>query len=192
LTFFGVRGRVKRIDIEADLNESKNWLLALYDELSEEQLHRPLTPSEHDPNNLWNALDHFGHLALVERNFVRMIRRHIDGHENPVGLLADDGGEARTREQIMVGIHAMTDRYQRKHHDDSLSQVVASTGAARTATLDLLAELSDEQLEETIEGAPWGDGTVGSVLDANAHHARMHWKWAMHAGLLLNESHSRD
>jgi hypothetical protein len=44
--------------------------------------------------------------------------------------------------------------------------------------------LSDEQLEETLPGAPWADGTIGGVLSANAGHGRMHWGWAKEAGLL--------
>jgi hypothetical protein len=181
------RGRVKRIEIESKLNESRNWILAEYMKLSDEQLHRPLTESEHDPDNVWNALDHLGHLALVERNFVGMIRRHLSGHENPVGLLADDDGAPRTRQQIMASVHAMTDRYQRDHHSDSLSRVVALTAAARSESLKLLSELSDEQLGQRLEGAPWADGTLGGVIGTNAEHARLHWKWVTEAGLLYVE-----
>jgi hypothetical protein len=178
------RGRVKRIDIESKLNESRNSILAEYMKLSDEQLHRPLTESEHDPGNVWNALDHLGHLALVERNFVGMIGRHLSGHENPVGLLADDDGAPRTRQHIMASVHAMTDRYQRDHHSDSLSRVVALTAAARSESLKLLSELSDEQLGQRLEGAPWADGTLGGVIGTNADHARLHWKWVTEAGLL--------
>ena len=72
---------------------------------------------------------------------------------------------------------------QREHHADSLSQVVALTAQARAETLILLSELSDEQLEQVLPGAPWADGTVGGVRGANADHARMHWKWLGEAGL---------
>ena len=78
-------------------------------ELSNEQLNRPLTPSEHDPSNMWTAIDHFVHLALIERNFAAMIRKHIGGTPNPVGLLNDDSGQPRTRDQIMASVHAMTE-----------------------------------------------------------------------------------
>jgi hypothetical protein len=174
---------MKRVEIELKLNESRNWLLALYSGLSEEELHRPLTKSEHDSNNLWSALDHFGHLALIEGNFVEMIRRHLSGHQNPVGLLTDEKGASRTREQIMSVVHSTTDRYQRDHHNDSFSQAVALTARARSATLQLLSELSDEQLGEHLDGAPWADGTLGGVLGTNADHARMHWRWVTEAGL---------
>jgi hypothetical protein len=178
-------GDVKRIDVESALNESRNWLLALYGDLTEEQLRRPLTPSEHDPHRSWSALDHFSHLAHIEVTFAQMIRRHLAGHTNPVGLLADDEGATRTREQIFAIVHATNDRFQRDHGDDSFSEIVALTAQARGETIHLLSELSDEQLAEHVEGAPWGDGTIAGVLATNADHARMHWKWVTEAGLLV-------
>ncbi|HVA52779.1 MAG TPA: DinB family protein [Acidimicrobiales bacterium] len=175
---------MKRIDVEASLNETRAWLLVAFEGLSPEQLRRPLTKSEHDPSNTWCALDHFAHLALVEQDFVRMIRRQLAGHANPVGLLVDDNGEVRAREQIMGIVNERTEAFQREHRGDSLSDVVALTARARGETLRLLSELSDSQLEERLEGAPWGDGTLGGVLGANARHARIHWDWATDAGLL--------
>ena len=175
---------MKRIEIEIKLNESRTWLLATYANLTDEQLRRPLTKSEHDPENQWDALDHFAHLALIEGNFEQMIRRHLSGHKNPVGLLLDEQGQVRPREQIMARVHAMTDEFQREHHHDSLSDVVALTADARGATLHLLSELSDTQLADRLEGAPWADGTVGGVLGGNADHATMHWHWMTEAGLL--------
>jgi len=178
---------MKRIDIETKLNQSRTSLLATYAELSEEQLRRPLTKSEHDPTNLWNALDHFAHLALIERNFEQMIRRHLSGDKNPVWLLTDEKGQARAREQIMASVHAMTDEFQRKHHRDSLSDVVALTAGARSATLRLLSDLSDTQLGDPLKGAPWADGTLGGVLGVNADHGKMHWNWVTEAGLLSDD-----
>jgi hypothetical protein len=116
-----------------------------------------------------------------------MIRRHLSGHSNPVGLLADDQGVTRTREQIFAIVHSMNDRFQNEHANDSFSGVVALTAQARSETIHLLSELSDERLREQVEGAPWGDGTIAGVLGANADHARMHWKWLTEAGLLVND-----
>jgi hypothetical protein len=67
--------------------------------------------------------------------------------------------------------------------------VVALGASARAITLQLLSELTDEQLEETLPGAPWADGTIGGVLAANADHGRMHWKWAKDAGVLEKGHH---
>ena len=175
---------MKRVEIETKLHESPSELLATFDGPSEEQLRRPLTTSDHDPSNSWSALDHFAHLALVEGDFEKMIRRQLAGHQNPVGLLVSDQGEARSREEIMALVNARTEAFQRVHDLDSLSEVVALTGDARGATLRLLAELSDAQLEERLEGAPWADGTVGGVLGTNAQHGTVHWNWITEAGLL--------
>jgi DinB family protein len=174
---------MNRVELETKLNEGRNWLLAKYEVLSEEQLRRPLTESQHDPDNRWNALDHLAHMALVERNFNAMIKRHFDGSPNPVGFMIDKEGRPRTRDEIMADIHADTEAWQVEHHDKTLSEVVALTAKTRGATLKLISELSDAQLEEKLPTAPWADGTIAGVIGANADHGRMHWKWLDDAGL---------
>jgi hypothetical protein len=174
---------MERWEIEKKLHEDRAWLLATYAELSHEQLRADLTQSEHDPENWWSALDHLAHLALIERNFAQMVRRHVNGDNDPVGMSRDSSGAPRTRDQIMAAVHEMTDEWQQRHHGKSFDEVVALGAAARAETLALLAELTDEQLREVLPGAPWADGTVGGVLAANADHGRMHWKWARDAGV---------
>jgi hypothetical protein len=168
---------MNRVEIEAKLNRDRAWLLETYAELTAEDLTRPATPSEHDPSSHWNALDHLAHLSLIEHNFVRMVRRHIAGDGNPVGLLKDDSGRERSREEIMAGVHAMTEDWQQQHHGKSLADIIALGQASRAETLKLLSELTDAQLAEKIPGAPWSDGTVGGVLSVHADHGRMHWHW---------------
>jgi hypothetical protein len=175
---------MNRIEIEKKLNQDRAWLIDTYAQLTHDQLFGDLTPSEHDPSNYWSALDHLAHLALIERNFAAMIRRHISGHDNPVGLMSDESGMPRTRADIMASVHAMTEQWQKEHHGKSLGEVVALGASARSVTLQLLSELTDEQLEEVLPGAPWADGTIGGVIAANAEHGRMHWKWAKDAGVL--------
>ena len=174
---------MNRLDIEKKLNEDRAWLLNTYAALTDDELYADLTPSEHNPQNFWSTLDHLAHLALIERNFAAMIRKHIAGDANPVGLRVDDNGVARSREQIMASVHAMTEEWQMTHHGKSLSEVVVLGASARAVTLQLLSDLSDAQLEEVLPGAPWADGTVGGVLAANADHGRMHWKWVKDARL---------
>ena len=174
---------MKRIDIETKLNESRNWLLATFEDLSEEQRRAPLTQSENDPDSHWSAQDHFAHLALIERDFAKMIRRQIEGHSNPVGLRTDKSGQERSREDIMARVHKHTESFKVEHESDTFEEVVALTCAARGETLLLLAELTDDQLKETLKGAPWADGTIGGVLANNADHATRHWRWMLDAGL---------
>jgi hypothetical protein len=175
-----------RVELELKLNEGRNWLLAKYGELNDEQLHRPLTKSQHDPENHWSALDHLAHLALIEHDFATMVRRHIMGSANPVGLLNDDHGQQRSRAEIMVIVNERTEQWQQEHRNDTFSDVVSLTAAARGSTLQLIAELSNEQLEEQLPGAPWADGTIGGVLGANADHGRTHWTWVEEAGVLTD------
>lgn len=186
---------MNRIEIEKKLNQDRTWLIDAYAQLSEDQLFSDLTPSEHDPLNFWSALDHLAHLALIERNFAAMIRRHISGHPNPVGLGVDDKGAPRTRDQIMASVHEMTEQWQLEHHGKSFSEICALGSSARSVTLQLLSELTDVQLQQRLPGAPWADGTIGGVLGANSDHGRMHWKWAKDAGLLektIKENNYRD
>jgi hypothetical protein len=112
-----------------------------------------------------------------------MVKRHFDGNQNPVGFMIDNQGQPRSREEIMVDIHADTEKWQVAHRDKTFSEVVALTAAARGSTLQLIADLSDVQLEEKLPTAPWADGTIGGVLGANADHGRMHWRWLEEAGL---------
>lgn len=169
---------MNRIEIEIKLNKDRAWLLDTYANLSPDDLLRGATRSEHDPSSMWSAKDHLAHLAGIEKNFNRMIRRHLAGDANPVAFRTNPDGSARTMEQIMATVHEMTEQWVAVHRAKSLSEVVALGQAARSETLALLAELSDEQLASRLPGAPWADGTIGGVLGVNADHGRMHWQWA--------------
>ncbi len=169
---------MNRIELETKLNRDRAWLLETYAGLSVEDLERGVTASEHDASSLWSAKDHLVHLALIEFNFAKMVRRHVAGDANPVGLTHDSSGKERTRDEIMASVHAWTEEWQKEHATKSLSEVVAIGQGARAETLKLISELTNEQLAEKLPGAPWADGTIGGVLGANADHGRMHWHWA--------------
>jgi hypothetical protein len=168
---------MNRTEIEAKLNRDRAWLIETYGAMPADALLRPATRSEHDPATFWSAKDHLAHLSGIEKNFNRMIRRHLDGSENPVGLRTNADGSARTREEIMAGVHAMTEAWVLDHREKSLDEVVALGQQVRAETLALLSTLSDAQLAEKLPGAPWADGSVGGVLAVNADHGRMHWRW---------------
>lgn len=169
---------MNRIEIEIKLNKDRAWLLDTVAHLSEADLMRGATKSEHDPASMWSAKDHLAHLAGIETNFVRMIRRHLAGDPNPVALRTNPDGSERTMEEIMATVHKMTEEWVAEHRAKSLSEVVALGQTARAATLALMGELTDEQLGAKLPGAPWSDGTIGGVLSVNADHGRMHCQWA--------------
>jgi hypothetical protein len=43
--------------------------------------------------------------------------------------------------------------------------------------LTLLEQLTDEELERPLKGAPWADGTIGGVLITSGYHQRQHVDW---------------
>lgn len=166
-----------RTEIESQLNRDRAWLIETYAMLPEDHLTTGVTASEHDPATLWSAKDHLAHLSGIEHNFVRMIRKHVDGDPNPVGLRTNANGTPRTMEQIMATVHEMTESWVVEHRAKPMPEVIALGQKARAETLALLAELTDDQLAEKLPGAPWADGTIGGVIATNALHGRMHWQW---------------
>ena len=168
---------MNRTEIEIKLNRDRAWLLETYVAMSPDDLVRGVTPSEHDPSSRWSAKDHLAHLSGIEKNFNAMIRRHLSGDADPVGLLTNSDGSQRTREEIMKNVHTMTEAWVLEHREKTLSEVVALGQYVRADTLALLASLGDEQLAERLPGAPWGDGTIGTLLAVPADHGRMHYRW---------------
>ncbi len=168
---------MNRIEVEAKLGRDRAKLIELFAGLSIEDRTRDATPSEHDSSIAWNAKDHLAHLAGIEKSFNRMIRRYLDGDEEPLGPRTDAGGKPRSREQIMAAVHESNEDWVSRHRALSLSEIVAVGQQVRSETLALLSELSDEQLLEKLPGAPWADGTIGGVLAVNGDHGRMHWSW---------------
>ena len=169
---------MNRTEIEIKLNNDRAWMLGTWAALSPDDLTRGITISRDDPTFLWSAKDHLAHLAGIEVAFNNIIRRHIAGNPNPIELFTPKpDGSKPSREEIMARVHAMNDVWVREHRDKSFSEVVALAQKIRAETLALLAELTDEQLEERIPGAPWADGTVGGVIAVNGDHARQHHGW---------------
>jgi hypothetical protein len=168
---------LNRIEIEATLNKDRAWLLETLSAMSEAELKAPRTPSEHDPDKTWSFADHFIHTTLIEKNWNDMFRRHVNGEPGMAARVNRDGS-AQSREQVMAGVHKWTEAWAEEQRDKPLSELVRVGCEARAETLRLLSELTDEQLESKIPGAPWAGGTVGAIMAANASHGRMHYKWA--------------
>ncbi len=173
---------MNRIEIEVKLNRDRAWLLETLSEMSEEELTRPRTPSEHDPEKTWSYADHFVHTTLIERNWNEMFRRHVKGNPGMPARLNSDG-TPQSRETVMAWLHGWTEAWADEHRGKPLDELVRIGLAVRADTLSLLSELTDEQLGSKIPGTPWADSTVGGIMAANADHGRMHFNWAKEGAL---------
>ena len=153
------------------LAKEREKLVDHYRAMSDADLGRPCTDSEVDGEQPWSAKDHLAHLAMIERAFQGMIRRHVGGESNPVGL---GGG---SRDEVIARVHRNNQDNVEAHRDDDLDALLADLDNARSETLALLDELTDEQLAAPLPGAPWADGTIGGVLVTNAYHEIQHQAW---------------
>jgi hypothetical protein len=157
--------------ITGKLQTELDDLVAYYDTLSDEDLRRVCTESEAPTGAAWAAKDHLAHLAMIERAFLGMISRGLAGDANPVGF------SGRDRDDVMEQVHRGNEENVDAHRDDDLTTLLADLHSARQETLALLEQLTDEELERPLKGAPWADGTIGGVLITNAYHQRQHVDW---------------
>lgn len=159
--------------IAGKLARERDALVNRYRTFDPGQLELDATDSEVPDASPWRAKDHLAHLCMIERAFQSMIRRHLEGEARPVRL---DGS---SREEVIAGVHRNNQQNVDEHRDDDLDTLLADLDAARTGTLALLNELSDEQLEVVVPGAPWGGGTIGGILITNAYHEQQHTQWVL-------------
>ncbi|MFK7917006.1 MAG: DinB family protein [Ilumatobacter sp.] len=166
-----------RIEIEIKLNRDRAWMLERLGDMSEVELTAPRTFSEHDSESRWSFADHFVHTTLIERNWNEMFRRHVSGAKGLAPRVREDG-TAQSMDEIMASIHGWTEEWKAEQSGKPFSELVRVGQEVRADTLALLAELTDDDLQSKIPGAPWADGTVGGIMAANADHGRMHFAWA--------------
>jgi hypothetical protein len=173
---------MNRIEIEIKLNTDRAWVLENFAAFSEEDCNRGITQSRQSPESKWSAKDHLAHLVGIEIAFNGIIKRHLEGNDNAIGIAVNEDGTRRSQEEIMAVVHALNEKWVKEHHDKSFDEIVAIGQKVRAETLALLAGLSDEQLNQKVPGAPWSDATVGGIIAVNGDHARQHFKWVT-AGL---------
>src|SRR6187399_1715762 len=127
---------MNRIEIETKLNTDRAWLLERLSQMTEDELYAPRT--------------------LIERNFNDMFRRHIAG-EQGMTLGRNNDGTQQSREEIMAGVHLWTEKWAEEQRGKPLDELVRIGAETRSETLKLLSELTQEQLDSKIPGAPWAD-----------------------------------
>ena len=170
---------MNRIEIEIKLNRGRADALEAIAALSDEERAAPRTRSEDNPDSWWSEADHFIHTTLIERNFNEMIRRHVRGERGmDAALVSEDGQALKPVGDIMAYVHRMTEKWKVENEGKPLDELVRIGLATRADTFALLNELTDEQLESKIPGAPWADGTVGGIMAVHTDHQLMHRRWA--------------
>ena len=163
-----------RTEILEALTASQEHLLARYQTFTPQELEQRCTRSAVPEGASWRPQDHLAHLAMIERAFQGMIHRTLQAENDPVGFSRTG---ATTREEIIAWINRQNQEYVDTHHDESLETILADCAETRAKTLELLEQLTDEQLALPIPGAPWADGTIGGVIMTNAHHEARHLSW---------------
>ncbi len=165
-----MRDRQKILDT---LSEQRAELHRRYRAFPDDVVSQPCTDSEADGDDRWTPKDHLAHLLRVEEAFLGMAKRTADGETAPIRL----GGEGATREDILARVHRDNEAHVAANRDTSVDDLLDELDAARAETLAFVETLDDDQLDLTIVGAPWGDGTIGGVLMANAGHEVQHLAW---------------
>ena len=153
------------------LDKQRTELAARYRAFDPDVVAAPLTESEDPGGAPWAPIDHLGHLLRIEKIFLAMAKLTIEGDEAPIKIAG------ATWEEKLAQVHRDNEEHLERLRPLEVETMLTELDAARADTLAFIAELSDEQLETTIPGAPWGDGTIGGVLMANAGHEHQHLAW---------------
>ena len=174
---------MERDVVELELFRARRWMVDTWSALSPDQLDQHVTQSEHDPGVWWTPLDHLAHVSHLLLQPVGIVERHFFGESRSVPM--SDGRPMLTipfglpMEQLLPRLHEMTHQVWGEYRGSSLDEVLRMGQRTLGRTLDLLGSLSAEQLNEKIDGSPYGDSTAGPLLLAVAGHARLHWRWVV-------------
>lgn len=167
---------MQRWEIEAAINTARAWTLETFAAMSPEEFTRPATHSGNNPSRMWSARDHLLHLVGPEGAVMEAIRRQIAGDAFPYPLLVEANGSQRPPDAFMADINAINDAWLDEHRDSTFDEIVSLGQRQRAETLELLAGLSDEELQQPLRNMPWSSmvSTIGELFTLNAHHARGH------------------
>jgi DinB superfamily len=176
-----------RAEILDTLAASQTQVLAFFHGLSPQDLERPATASDVPGAAPWCAKDHLAHLVKNERDIQHLLRRALAGEPRDVflrlqypegmplpSILGDwDALTPQEQERQERAVASINQAYMDAHHDDGMELLSADFLAARQDTVDLLHQLTDEQLA-TVVPTVVGDGIVGDMFAGRAGHANEH------------------
>ncbi len=153
----------------------KRWIAAR----TPEELERPLTPSEAPGGEMWRAKDHLAHAVGVERYLQGVVKRTLAGAEDPAGFYTQAG--SLTDESVARVANASNERAIAKYRDEPVAALLEKLAETRRATLELLASLSDEQLDQVSPHSPFPPETARGLFLQMARHDGQHVDWLTEA-----------
>lgn len=162
-----------RQQIVTTLAEQRRELERRYRAFPDDVVEQPCTESEAESGGRWTPKDHLAHLLRVEVAFLALARRAAGGDTTTPAL----GQAGASREDVLARVHRDNERHVESLRDRSVEDLLGELAAAREETLAFIDTVGDDQLDLPIPGAPWGDGTIGGVLAANAGHELQHLAW---------------
>ena len=160
-----------RAEIVSTLSEQRTELAARYRAFDAAVVTAPCTESEDPDGAPWAPIDHLAHLLRIEKAFLAMAELTLEGDTSPIKI------SGTTWEERIAQVHRDNEAHLAAIRPLDVEKLLAELDTAREATLAFIERSSDEQLAAVMPGAPWGDGTVGGVLMANAGHERQHLAW---------------
>lgn len=164
-----------RVSVEVALHRDRLRVIEAFGSLPAKLLDQPVTRSEHDPELWWSPKDHFSHLIRLERYFVRLVGRFLDGESvTPVPPVE---GDQRGPEPMAV-VHRVNEEFAAAHRETSFDDLLRLSEETRADLYGLLARIEPDAFDLVVPGAPWADGTVGALLLHNTgDHFNRHWAW---------------
>ncbi len=160
-----------RTKILSVLASEREELERRYRAFGPDEVDRPCTESESEDGSPWTPKDHLAHLLRIEEAFLAMAKRTVEGHDKPLDFGATEPAD------VIKRVHDDNEAHVRGLAAKSVDELLDELAEARTATVSFIETLDDSQLTQSIPGAPWGDGSIGGVLMANAGHEKMHLHW---------------
>jgi hypothetical protein len=157
--------------ILSTLDEQRRELEARYRAMPAAVVSSPCTDSEDADGERWTPKDHLAHLVRIEEAFLGAARRTLEKEDRPIRF------SGTTREEILAGVHRDNEAQVVSMREQDVEQLLTTLAERRAETLAFIETLDEDQLDTTIPGAPWNDGTIGGVLMTNAHHEAQHLAW---------------
>lgn len=150
----------------------EEWFQALPDA----EMEREATESEVAGAAMWTPKDHLAHVLGGERFFQGVIKRALEGADDPLGFYTHTGSDDPAAHNDLI--NQANERGALRYRAEPTEALLARFAETRQATLALLDTLDDARLAQPVAHSPYGaDTTIGSLFAIIASHGVRHIRW---------------